>query len=201
MSEVYPGLTEFWPKLSLKQNSTVLVPLCGKSLDMLWLAEQGFHVVGIEASSKALEQFMEKSGQQFSRTHSHGYTVFKSPKIELWQGNFMNFPEHALHSIDAIYDKAAIVALPPEMRNRYASKLLNLGNRSMEIFLQSFEYEQTEMHGPPFSVDENEIHTHFSHRFDITIMNERSMLEDVKKFQQRGLSSYFVEKIYRLSPQ
>ena len=201
MDEVYPRLTDLWSELSLNSKDTVLVPLCGKSQDMQWLANQGFHIVGVEASLKALNQFMEKSGQQFSRTHSHGYTVFKSPKIELWHGNFMTFPENALTTVDAIYDKAAIVALPSKMRNQYATKLLNLCNQSTEIFLQSFEYEQAEMNGPPFSVDEDEIHTHFGHRFDITIMNERSMFEDVKKFQQRGLSSYFIEKVYRLTSQ
>ncbi len=200
MTEVYPMLPELWPKLALRDNATVLVPLCGKSRDMQWLAAQGFHIIGVEASSKALEQFMQSSDRQFSRTHSHGYTVFTSTDINLWQGNFLNLPQRAIGPVNAIYDKASIVALPPEMRKEYSRKLLNLCNDTTEIFLQSFEYEQKEMNGPPFSVDENEIRSHFDQRFNITLMNERSIFENVKKFQQRGLSSYFIEKIYHLSP-
>lgn len=198
--EVYPRLPEFWPRLRLTGNARVLVPLCGKSHDLDWLAAQGFAVVGVEASKKALTQVMERFSTPFIRTESHGYTVFKSAFMELWQGNFMNFPKAAVPSVDAIYDKASMVALPGSMRKKYRTKILDLCNAHTQILLQSFEYEQQEMVGPPFSLPEQEVKNLFGRHFNIILLHEESKLKEVKKFRQRGLSTYFIEKVYHMVP-
>lgn len=197
---VYPQLPELWPQLHLPGGARVLVPLCGKSHDIDWLVAQGFQVVGVEAASEALASVMDRSAEPFVRTDSYGYTVFQSKSMELWQGNFLNFPAAAIESIDAIYDKASIVALPAAMRAIYARKLLEFADTHTQILLQSFEYEQQEMNGPPFSVLEQEIKELLGGRFNITPVYNQSKFEEVKKFRQRGLSSYFIEKVYHLRP-
>lgn len=200
MDIVYPQLPKVWPKLSLKSDARVLVPLCGKSLDMNWLTEQGHYVIGVEASPKALREFMDQYSHDFSKDSSHGFTIYRLESIELWEGNFLKLPKEKIPALDVVYDKASIVALPPEMRESYAQKILSLCGKETQILLQTFDYEQDEMTGPPFSVDEKEIRTYFGHHFELELLHEQSKFDELSKFQQRGLSSYLNEKVYRLTP-
>ena len=200
MDIVYPPLAKLWNQLSIKSDARVLVPLCGKSLDLQWLAEQGHHVTGVEVSRKALQQVMQQYPEEFTRDASHGFTIYRSNLLELWEGDFLKLPAHEISAIDIIYDKASIVALPPEMRTEYVSKLVELSNDSTQMLLQTFEYDQAEMTGPPFSVDEQEVKNHFSDRFEIALLHEQSKLDELEKLQQRGLSSYLREKVYHLTP-
>lgn len=200
MDTVYPQLPEIWPQLSVKSDARVLVPLSGKSLDMKWLAEQGHAVIGVEVSGKALREFRDLYDQPFTEDSSHNFTIYRSDSITLWEGDFLKLPATEIPALDIIYDKASIVALPKEMRVRYAQKVLELCGSSTKILLQTFEYNQDEMTGPPFSVDEQEIEQLWGHRFEINLLFEQSKLEELNKFQRRGLSSYLTEKIYHLKP-
>ncbi len=200
MEVVYPQLPKLWSILSLKKGARVFVPLCGKSLDMKWLAEQGYYVFGVDVSGKALHEFMDIVPQSFSENSSHGFSIYRSKSIELWEGDFMKLPVAQVSKLDAIYDKASIVALPADMRKMYAHKLLELCINRTQILLQTFTYDQDEMNGPPFSVNEEEIRQLFGHRFNLQLLHEQSKLEELKKFQRRGLSSYLIEQVYHLNP-
>lgn len=200
MDVVYPQLPKLWPGLSLKNKARVFVPLCGKSLDIKWLAEQGNHVIGMDVSRKALHELMDIFPQSFSEDSSHGFTIYRSESVELWEGDFLKLPAEKIPDPDVIYDKASIIALPPEMRKRYAQKLLEFCGKQTRILLQTFVYNQSEMSGPPFSVDEKEIEQLFGHRFKSILLHEESKLEELSKFERRGLSSYLIEKVYLLKP-
>lgn len=200
MDNVYPPLANIWSQLSIKSSAKVFVPLCGKSLDLRWLVERGHQVTGVDVSQKALEDVINYTNQSFTKDSSHGFTIYRSESLELWQGDFLKLPVKKIPQPDVIYDKASIVALPPEMRGSYAQKILSLCGKHTHIILQTFEYDQSEMNGPPFSVDENELKHHFGHDFEFTLMHEQSKLEELSKFQQRGLSSYLTEKVYHLTP-
>lgn len=200
LDEVYPLLPKVWPQISVNGNDRVLVPLCGKSLDMIWLAEQGCHVTGVEVSPRALREFRERSPSTFTESNSHGFTVYKSEHIELWEGDFLKFPSTVISRPDVIYDKAALVALPPELRSDYAHKVRELCREKTKILLQTFDYVQEEMNGPPFSVPEQEVRDHFGDRFELTLMHEQSKLELLNKFRRRGLTSQLKEKVYLLEP-
>lgn len=200
MSDVHPQLIQLWPQLIYTSNPRVLVPLCGKNIDMRWMAEQGSYVIGVEVSRKALQEFMNEQPQEFRKETSYEFTVYKSDSFELWQGDFFDLPIGKVSDIDLIYDKASIVALPPDMRKNYAQKLLELCNPETQILLQTFEYEQEEMNGPPFSIKQKEIDDLFGDRFKFTLVHEQSKFDEVSKFQQRGLLSYFIEKIYHMKP-
>lgn len=200
MNEVYPPLPEIWSHLSLRSNPRVLVPLCGKSMDMNWLAEQGSYVIGVEVSQKALQEFINHCSEEFRRGSSHGFSIYKSKSFELWEGDFLKLPPSEIPNLDLIYDKASIVALPPKGRKHYAKKILELCGKSTQILHQTFEYDQNEMNGPPFSVTEKEIENHFGQQFQVKLLREQSKLDELSKFQRRGLSSYLTEKIYHLKP-
>ncbi|MDZ7681321.1 MAG: hypothetical protein U5J63_06285 [Fodinibius sp.] len=200
MDEVYPLLPTLWNRRSLKSQARVLVPLCGNSPDLHWLAEQGHTVIGIDVSGKALRRTMRDHPAKFTEETSYGFTVYRSQQMELWEGDFLKLPARTITTPDVIYDKAAIVALPPEMRTTFAQKVMELSNPNTQLLVQTFEYEQHEMSGPPFSVGRNEIEQYYGDRFSITPVHEQSRLQDMAKFRQRGLSSYFIEKVYHLSP-
>ena len=200
MESVYPLLPDLWKRQGLKSQTTVLVPLCGNSPDLHWLVEAGHRVIGVDVSEKALKHAMEYHSTEFTEDTSHGFRIFRSSKMDLWQGDFLTLPTHKLPDIDLIYDKAALIALPPEMRPDYAQQIRRLTNPQTQQLVQTFEYEQHEMPGPPFSVHENEIANYYGNHFSIEVVHEQSKLDAFPKFQQRGLSSYFTEKVYHLKP-
>lgn len=200
MGRVYPKLPEIWPLLSLTSNPRVLVPLCGKSLDMRWLADRRCYVIGVEISQRALQEFRNSQPEAFHRDASHGFTIYRSSSFELWEGDFFKLPEGEISDPDLIYDKASFVALPPKSRKDYGQKILELCGKNTQILLQIFEYNQDEMNGPPFSVSEHEIRHTFGEQFSIKLLHEQSKFEELSKFQRRGLSSYLNEKIYHLEP-
>lgn len=200
MEEVYPPLLEIWPLLTLNADPTVFVPLCGKSIDMSWLAEQGCDVIGVEVSKKALQEFTNKHPETFRCESSHGFSIYKSNSFTLWEGDFFKLPPDQIPDPDLIYDKASIVAFSPKKRKQYGQKMLDLCGESTQILLQTFEYEQNEMNGPPFSVTQKEVENHFGQEFQIKILREQSKLDELSKFQRRGLKSYLTEKIYHLKP-
>lgn len=200
MQQVYPHLKTYWQRLQLEEGDTVLVPLCGKSLDLKWLAEQKYNVIGIEVSEKAVHHFFQEHQMPFQKSYTASVTVYRSENLTIWAGNFFklkpaNFPE-----IDAIYDKAALIALPKKQRKQYAGRILAFCNPETQMLLNTFEYEQSEMNGPPFAVLRKELEQLYGHRFAINLLHEDAIFDKLIKFQQRGLSSYLLEKVYHLAP-
>ena len=109
---VHPALIRHWPMLGAVPGTKVLVPLCGKSLDMRWLAEHQHPVLGIELSGRALEQFVEDGRGEVSRYQQEGFAILRQGSIELWCGDFFHFHIAQASEIGAFYDRAALFALP-----------------------------------------------------------------------------------------
>lgn len=200
MDTVYPLLPQLWDHLGMSSNAQVLVPLCGKSLDLLWLTEHCDTVTGVDISPKALQHVMRQHHESFNKDTSHGFTIYRSDSLVLWEGDFTKLPADQIPAQDLIYDKASIIALPPKKRQNHAKKMIELCNHNTQILIQTFEYDQSEMSGPPFSVEEQELERLFKHQFKLKCLHEQSKLEDLQKFKQRGLSSYLIEKVFHLKP-
>lgn len=201
MDQVYPPLKKYWPEMELQKGSTVLVPLCGKSLDIKWLIEQGYYVIGVEISALAIRELLQLLGGEFSKRQKGAFTVFSSQNAELWQGDFLKMKAHFLPTINAVYDKAAIIALPPEQRKTYSEIVKNIISSNTQMLLNCFEYKQEEMDGPPFAVFRSELEQHYGELFSIRLLQEQSLFEQLQQFQLRGLSSYLTEKVYLLKPE
>lgn len=200
MKEVYPHLKTYWPRLNLAQGSAVLVPLCGKSLDLLWLKNQGYRVVGVDVSEKAAKDFFLENRLRFQVSSKAPFTIYEAENISIWTGDFLKLKPEYLPGISAIYDKAALIALPEEKRKVYADRILKICNSSTQILINTFEYEQNEMNGPPFAVFEEELKDLYGEHFSIDLLHKESIMDDLVKFQQRGLSSFLIEKVYHLRP-
>lgn len=153
-TKYHPALEKFGDRFS---PGTVLVPLCGKTLDMLYFSSKGHSVVGVELSPIACRDFFVENGIPFTEKSIQDFVVFTSEKITLWCGDFFKLPQAVWDNVSGIYDRAALVALPVEIRQQYAADIAKRSSKAVEILLVSFEYPEESMQGPPFSVTEEEI--------------------------------------------
>ena len=161
-------LESHWQELGLADNAPVFVPLCGKSLDMLWLREQGHAVLGIELSEMALKQFFSENQLPFTYQQKGDFVCFQTEQMRLLAGDFFNLTAADIAPIEAVYDRASLIALPPEMRVDYARHMASLLPEGAHILLISLEYEDGMLKGPPLCVREAEVQQLFSEGFDVT---------------------------------
>jgi thiopurine S-methyltransferase len=198
MDEGYPGLKNHWEKLNTGSRARVLVPLCGKSIDLVWLARKTGNVTGVEVAEEAVEEFFSEQGLTPVVSEKGRFEVWKAENIELWKGDFFKFPQKKAGTFDLIYDKAALVALPTEMRKRYAEKIRALTGSHTIYLLHHFVYPEDEMNGPPFSVTPDEIDRLFGD-YAQTVLEENKLSTDLfPKFRQRGLKSDLRERLLLL---
>lgn len=197
-SEFNRYLTNYWSLLEIPPDSHVLVPLCGKSLDMLWLRRQGYNVLGIEISELAVNQFFAENDLPYTVNADIDFNRHESTGIALWQGDFFRTTSRHVAETKALFDRAALVALPPSMRQRYARHLSEILPEATKILLVTFEYDTEKMQGPPFSVDEAEVLTLFLDRFHIDLIHTQDALAFYPAFETAGVSR-LTEKIYLLT--
>lgn len=195
----YSQLRTYWPEIASHNPQNVLVPLCGKSEDLGWLVQHVKKVIGVEVSEKAVNEFFDEHQLPVRISSFADFKIYRSENIEIWCGNFFKLPVHKLPAIDLIYDKAALVALPKEMRKEYAEKIKEFISSSTVYALHHFIYPQHEMNGPPFSVETDEVGKLFSELFDITILFMNSFdPQTFEKFTKRGLKSTIIEQFLLL---
>ena len=190
-------LIRLWPDLGLRAGDLVFVPLCGKSLDMLWLAQQGYRVFGVELSEIACEAFFRDNQLDYSVSEQGPFTVYTGDAIALWAGDFFALTEKDMHSVAATYDRAALVALPEAMREEYCRHLARILPQGSPTLLISMEYDQQKMKGPPFSVVEDEITRNLSGNFSVEKLSQSSGPDIVGNLARRGLDT-LTEKIFKL---
>lgn len=167
---VHPTLVRHWPALGVAPGSKVLVPMCGKSLDMRWLAEKQHPVLGIELSMLALEQFVSEGSGDVARYQHTGFSVMRQGNIELWCGDFFHFHIQQAAEVGAFYDRAALIALPEATRQRYAFHMAQLVPPGTPGLLISLA--RPEPHGPPFNVTPDEVQRLFAPNFTITHLGD-----------------------------
>ncbi|MCC7095638.1 MAG: thiopurine S-methyltransferase [Thermomonas sp.] len=166
-------LQKHWPALGIATSAKVFVPLAGKSLDMVWLAARGHRVLAVELSQLAIDAFFSEHLLE-PQVHASRHGLHHvAGNIEIIRGDVFDLDAAALADCSAVFDRAAVIALPPEMRQRYARtpySLLPEGCRGLMITL---EYSQDERPGPPFSVPESEIRALFEPFWEIQPLERR----------------------------
>ena len=192
-------LLEYWPQLGVPVGTRVLVPLCGKTLDLLWLAGRGERVLGVELSQLAVEGFFADQGLSPTLTEAFGFVRYRVDEIEIWCGDFFDLTPALLGDIGAVYDRAALIALPPAQRARYAAHLDRLVTTRVPRLLITLEYDQTRRPGPPFCVTESEVEQLFGDHYQLSELTRIDVLAESPGFQQRGVTE-LVERVYRLDP-
>lgn len=191
LSDVNPLLEEFWGKLNPKRSHNVLVPLCGKSEDLIWLAQKHNHVTGVELSQIAVRAFFAEhfyTPQEIVVNHQH--TLYQFDELSIFTGDFFTAP---LERFDLIYDRAAMIALPDHLRAQYVARLISRLNPGGKMLLVSLDYPQDQMDGPPFSMPAEEIKQHFK-GMKLTLLKRDEADSSHRRIQQ-GLD-YFVEETW-----
>jgi len=197
-SVVNSFLEHYWPALKLAKNTTVLVPLCGKSLDMIWLAQQGHQVIGIELSPIACENFFRGNKLDYKKESKHNFTCYFNSKIKLYCGDFFRLTQEQIPPISAVYDRAALIALPKDLRKKYVDHLLTLLPTNSQILLLS----PTSTHSTdvaPYSVDPEEVHDLYSSRFNITLLLKKQR-EEIEPHLRNNGHQEIQDFVYLLGP-
>ncbi|WMW79663.1 thiopurine S-methyltransferase [Undibacterium cyanobacteriorum] len=172
---VNPLLRDHLSQLPLTAGQTVLVPLCGKTRDIAYLLSQGLQVVGVELSETAVRELfaelfadsdIEPQIQQYSN-----YIHYRVDHLSVFVGDFFAIQTEQVGSIDAVYDRAALVALPESMRRDYTAHLRKLTDAAPQLLI-TYEYDQTVIVGPPFSISHEEVRQHYASHFDIAKLFE-----------------------------
>ncbi|MEM6711985.1 MAG: thiopurine S-methyltransferase [Pseudomonadota bacterium] len=151
-----PHLAKHIGALNLKRGATVFVPLSGKTRDIAWLLAHGFSVVAVELSQLAIDQLFEDLEVEPDIKNIGDLVLHTAPRLRVFVGNVFALTPDDLGPVEAVYDRAALVALPPDMRLRYA-KLIHSLTKGAPQLLVCFEYDQSQMNGPPFAVDQAEL--------------------------------------------
>ena len=184
-----PLLLEHWPSLGVAPGAKVFVPLAGKSLDLAWFASRGHRVLGVELSQLAIEQFFAEHGLRPVRRTSPYGTHFEAGNIELVCGDAFGLDAGVLAGCDAVYDRAALIALPPELRQRYARQLYACLPAGCRGLLVTLEYPQHEKQGPPFSVAETEVRALYGQDWDVALLERRDILARQPGFVAEGVTA------------
>ena len=197
LNEVNPYLVQYWPQLDVPKGSRVLVPLCGKSVDLLWLAQQGYEVVGVELSPLAVAAFFAEQGLVADKKMTKTHEVWQNGAITLFCGDFFDLRPEDIGLIEAVYDRAALIALPETMRQGYIRHLMMLCPAPVKSLLVTLFYEQSRMDGPPFAVSPEEVQNLLSDYFEVRLAAQLNILEQNPRFKEKGLK-WFEEHIYLL---
>ena len=157
-ADIHPALKKYWPEL--EAGNSVLVPLSGKSLDLLWLEKRGLDVIGIEFVESAVLDFFRENELEWEKTVQYGHPCYRvrGRNIRIFATDFIQFAkDYDGQPMDSLYDRAALVALPEDMRAAYVKACRKLLVTSPHVLLVTIEYDSNAMEGPPFSVTREEV--------------------------------------------
>jgi thiopurine S-methyltransferase len=196
-SSVDRNLRRHWPELHLRKGCRVFVPLCGKSLDLLWLRDQGHGVTGVELSARALEDFCRENGVPARRRILPDFDAYEAEDLELYRGDFFKLTPSLLGEIAAVYDRAALISWTPELRPAYVDHVAAIVRPKTQMLLITLEYPQAQMSGPPFSVTRDEVERLYSESFGIRELSRQDTLANEERLRSLGVTSLF-EVCYHL---
>jgi thiopurine S-methyltransferase len=156
------------------------VPLCGKTLDLKWLASQGHKVIGVELNESACRSFFEENGIDFSVKKQAGFNVYNGDNIIIFNGDVFEIKPEDLNPLGAIYDRAALIALHPDLRTQYAKHITELVRscakketfQMLQIVLERTPHDGA---GPPFSITSQELDALYGAPFEIQPLSRESL--------------------------
>ncbi|SDW41296.1 thiopurine S-methyltransferase [Nitrosomonas communis] len=178
-SQVNPALVEHLSRLNLTEGARLFLPLCGKTLDIAWLFEHSYRIVGAELSSIAINELFAALGLVPEITPVGALSRYSAKNIDIWVGDIFDLTSSMLGAVDAIYDRAALVALPEHMRNRYTAHLIALTHAAPQLLI-TYEYDQHLYDGTPFSVPEKELKQYYGGTYQLQQMAQDQIAGGLK---------------------
>lgn len=192
--DVNPNLMHYFSRLNLQNGDHILVPLCGKSKDMLWLAEQGLQVIGVELSPIACNEFFAELGVNPMMTKHKGFSIYQYNNIKVFCGDLFELFAEDLPSIQAIYDCKALIALPPDLRKKYVKHLISCTNDQVKMILITIDTDDI-VRSPPFPINEAEINALYGEHFNIQPIKQEQMSALSDNLIQKGFT-HIIESVY-----
>lgn len=178
-SEANPLLTTHFEKLDLTKGSRVFLPLCGKTRDIAWLLARGYRIAGAELSGQAIDALFQELGLKPEIARIGELTRYSADDIDIWVGDIFDVSAEDLGPVSAIYDRAALVALPTATRKQYAAHLMHITDTAPQLLI-AYEYDQSVIDGPPFSVSEDEVKQHYGAAYRLTSVERRNVAGGLK---------------------
>lgn len=176
---VNPMLASYLDRLALAPGARIFLPLCGKTRDIGWLRGQGYRPVGAELSGIAIAQLFDEIGLTAAVNDAGDLKRHAAGGVEVFEGDIFDLDAATLGPVDAVFDRAALVALPEAMRGRYAAHVGAIAGRAPQL-LVSFVYDQAAMAGPPFSVKGDEIAALYGAGYAIDLLDDRAVPNGLK---------------------
>ncbi len=197
LDHINPYLAAHWHQLAVPAKTPVLVPLCGKSLDLAYLAGEGHPVLGVELNTLAVESLFASLGSVPEPQPDGALRRYQWDEVAVLQGDLFQVTPEQVASCAAFYDRAALIALPETMRERYVAKLAALLPAGAVGLLVTLDYPQERMAGPPFAVSQQEVMARYRADFDVTLLASHDVLAENPRFVARGVP-WLQEQVYRL---
>ncbi|MGF1689884.1 thiopurine S-methyltransferase [Photobacterium kagoshimensis] len=189
LDDANPLLLKYWSALGATREDSVLVPMCGKSIDLDWLAQKHSRVIGVELSQIAVRSFFaEHLYTPMVIEQGNGEAIYEFDEIKIHCGDFFTVP---VEPTDVVYDRAALIAMPETLRKQYAERLLSLTKPGGRILLITLDYPQEQLNGPPFSVAEAEVNALFE-GCKITLL-ERDEKDESHPRRKQGITRFAEE--------
>jgi thiopurine S-methyltransferase len=179
LPEANPLLVNYFEALALTKNSRVFLPLCGKTMDIAWLLAQGYQVAGAELSKIAIDDLFKSLELNPKITMLGELVHYNADNIDIFVGDVFNVSSTLLGAVDAVYDRAALVALPENMRKQYAAHMLEITNQSPQLLI-TFDYDQSVLAGPPFSISCDEIYQHYQNDYGVSLIASHDVIGGLK---------------------
>ena len=180
-------LVEYFELFELEPGDKVFVPLCGKSLDMIYIVNQGFSVVGVEVSEFGIRQFFKENDLKYTVTKVGDFDLYSSENLEIYCGDFFSLTSKHLNNVKAVLDRKSLIALEPDLRQKYVKHLNDIISVGVRILLVTLQYPQHQMSGPPFSVDKSEVESLFSMTFESRELRSFNDIENESKLERAGV--------------
>jgi thiopurine S-methyltransferase len=198
-AEFNPWLVKYWPTFKLPEGSSVFVPLCGKSLDMLWLKSAGHRVFGVELSELAIKEFFIEAKIAFEEIENPPELPrYRGDVFNIYCGDYLEISAPQLSVAAGTFDRGALVALPPEQREIYADHLQRIMPDGGQLLLLTFEYDQGQVAGPPFNVPESEVQALYGGRCKVELLETATTDVVPPHFTEAGVTSA-LEGIYHIT--
>jgi thiopurine S-methyltransferase len=155
-------------------------------------------VVGVELSDRACREFFQEQMLEAEVTDEGPFRRYRGGGVEILCGDFFDLDAETLGPVDAVFDRASLAALPPDMRGRYVSHLGAICPNLPPVLFWTLDYPQHEMEGPPFAVTQQEVSELFRGRYTAELLRDWDVLAESPRFQELGMTALH-ERVYRLT--
>lgn len=198
LDDIHPDLQVFLPVLSLELGDTVFVPLCGRTLDIGYLLNVGYNVIAIEMVEYAVQQLFNQLSIVPEVSGWKQGKCYRADHLTVYVGNYFDLSSDECAEVSAIYDRAALAAMPYKLQQRYCQHLGDITVYAKQLVIAS-AFDQTKMQGPPFTITPQHIQQYYGQHYTIELLNEIETIKEEMDFQKQQLDS-FIRRTYLLTP-